>query len=72
MTDSNTEAFVTLLRDGGPYGADAISAIQKSAGLDDGPDWEEFFSALDKDSSPTPYIFRCVKCGKLGGYQDCD
>ena len=22
--------------------------------------------------SPTAYLFRCRKCGRLGGYQDCD
>ncbi len=53
-------------------GPDAINAIQDSTGLDDGPEWEGFFNALDKDGSPTAYIFRCRKCGALGGYQDCD
>jgi len=53
-------------------GSEAISAIRDSTGLDDGPDWEEFLSALDKEGSPTAYIFRCRKCGALGGYQDCD
>ena len=28
--------------------------------------------ALDKEGSPTAYMFRCRKCGQLGGYQDCD
>lgn len=51
-------------------GAQAIAAIQDSTGLDDGPEWEAFFSALDKDGSPTAYLFRCRQCGQLGGYQD--
>jgi uncharacterized protein CbrC (UPF0167 family) len=50
----------------------AIAAIQESAGLSDGPKWNEFFTALDKDGSPTAYVFRCSKCGRLGGYQDSD
>ena len=54
------------------YGPEAIAAIQESTGLSDGPEWDEFFAALDKDGSPTAYVFRCTKCGKLGGYQDCD
>ena len=54
------------------FGHAAINAIKESTGLDDGPDWEGFFNALDKDGSPTAYIFRCRKCGALGGYQDCD
>jgi uncharacterized protein CbrC (UPF0167 family) len=53
-------------------GPQAIAAIQNSTGLPDGSEWNEFFSALSKDGSPTAYIFRCVKCGALGGYEDYD
>ena len=53
-------------------GREAMTAIQNSTGLSDGPEWEEFFRALDKEGSPTAYVFRCTKCGALGGYQDCD
>ena len=28
-----------------------------------------FFAALDKDGSPTAYMFRCIHCGEL---KDCD
>jgi len=54
------------------FGPEAIAAIMESAGLDEGPEWQGFFAALDKDGSPTAYVFRCAKCGALGGYQDCD
>jgi len=54
------------------YGREAIIAIQQSIGLSDGKEWEKFFAALDKDGSPTAYLFRCVKCEALGGYHDCD
>jgi uncharacterized protein CbrC (UPF0167 family) len=53
-------------------GPQAIAAIQEDAGLSDGPDWDRVFAAFDRDGSPTAYIFRCTKCGQLGGYQDCD
>ncbi len=53
-------------------GPQAIAAIQESTGLEDGEQWDEFFAALDKDGSPTAYLFKCSKCGQLGGYQDCD
>jgi uncharacterized protein len=46
-------------------GPQAIAAIQESVGLD-GPEWNEFFAALNKDSSPTAYLFRCTQCGRLG------
>lgn len=53
-------------------GTQAIAAIQESAGLSDGSEWDEFFSALDKEGSPTAYVFRCGRCGQLGGYSDFD
>lgn len=54
------------------FGPQAVDAIRASAGLDDAAEWEHFFAALDKDGSPAAYVFRCIHCGKLGGYQDCD
>ena len=35
-------------------------------------DWEDYFESLDAKSSPTAYVFRCLHCGALGGYCDCD
>lgn len=54
------------------FGPQAITVIQDSAGLSNGPEWEEFFAVLDRQGSPTAYLFRCKNCGQLGGYQDCD
>jgi uncharacterized protein CbrC (UPF0167 family) len=53
-------------------GEDAIAAVRASAGIEDDDEWEEFFDSLDKDASPTAYLFKCPKCGKYGGYQDGD
>jgi uncharacterized protein len=53
-------------------GQQAITAIQHDAGLSDGPEWDRYFAKLNKDGSPTAYLFRCRSCGQLGGYQDCD
>ena len=53
-------------------GPDAVAAIRESTGLADGPEWKHLLANLDKEASPTAYIFRCSKCGKLGGYHDCD
>src|SRR5262249_33725880 len=53
-------------------GPRALAAIQDSAGLADGPQWDQFLAALGKDGSPRAYVFRGSKCGQLGGYQDCD
>ncbi|KAF1070723.1 MAG: hypothetical protein GAK45_00721 [Pseudomonas citronellolis] len=54
------------------FGDEALRAIQDSTGLDDGPQWRHFLSALDKHRSPTAYLFRCRHCGAIGGYQDSD
>jgi uncharacterized protein len=53
------------------FGAEAMSAIQDEAGLS-AEDWGSYFQLLEKESSPTAYIFRCRHCGSLGGYSDCD
>lgn len=53
-------------------GVPAITAIQESAGLVDGLEWERLFASLDREGSPTAYLFRCRACGRLGGYQDSD
>jgi uncharacterized protein CbrC (UPF0167 family) len=50
---------------------EAIPAIQDDAGLA-GEEWEKFFNSLNKEDGPTAYVFQCLHCGKLGGYQDCD
>jgi uncharacterized protein CbrC (UPF0167 family) len=49
----------------------AVQAIQDNCGLD-GTKWNDFFNALDKEGSPTAYLFRCRHCGDIGGYQDTD
>jgi uncharacterized protein len=51
---------------------DAVASIQRECGMADGSDWQNYFRALDKDGSPTAYIFQCLHCGKHLGYSDCD
>lgn len=49
----------------------AVPALMAEAGLDaDG--WREFATGLEAEGSPTAYVFRCRRCGQLGGYTDCD
>ena len=50
---------------------DAVPSVQEECGIV-GPDWQDYFRALDKDGSPTAYIFRCLHCGRYLGYSDCD
>jgi uncharacterized protein CbrC (UPF0167 family) len=52
-------------------GSQALAAIRENAGLSEGREWNKFLAALHKDRGPTAYLFRCRKCGRLGGYQDC-
>jgi uncharacterized protein CbrC (UPF0167 family) len=53
------------------FGVEVIRAIQRECGLD-GDDWAHYFGALDRDGSPTAYLFRCPTCDRVGGYSDCD
>ena len=50
---------------------DAIHALKQAHGLG-GEEWDEIFQAMDKDGSPTAYVFQCLRCGKYGAYYDCD
>jgi hypothetical protein len=55
------------LEDAGPK---AIAAVKQEAGLQN-EEWEHYFQALDRNTGPTAYLFRCRHCGALGGYSDC-
>ena len=50
----------------------AAPRIRAEAGLEDDEEWAEYLAALDAEGSPTAYIFRCRRCGQLGGYSDSD
>lgn len=51
-------------------GPEAIAAIREALGFLAEKERETFLTALHKDGSPTAYLFRCTRCGLLGGYQD--
>ena len=53
-------------------GPTAIAAIREDAGRMSDEEWDWFFRALHKDMGPTAYLFRCLKCSAIGGYQDTD
>jgi uncharacterized protein CbrC (UPF0167 family) len=53
------------------FGPEAVESIRDEAGLS-GTAWERYFNTLDKEGSPTAYVFRCLHCGAYGGYSDCD
>ncbi|HEX3799649.1 MAG TPA: CbrC family protein [Verrucomicrobiae bacterium] len=50
---------------------DAVASIQKDGGMTDGMEWQIYLSALNKEGSPTAYIFKCLHCGGHLGYSDC-
>ncbi|HET6251091.1 MAG TPA: CbrC family protein [Tepidisphaeraceae bacterium] len=52
-------------------GPEAIEAVRAGTGVNPGV-WEELFEAATRDGSPRAYLFKCPKCGKYGGYIDCD
>jgi uncharacterized protein len=49
----------------------ALANLQAESGFQ-GADWDDYFAALDRESPPTAYVFRCRHCGELGGYSDTD
>jgi len=53
------------------FGPPAIEVIQEETDIDD-DEWEDYLKALNRDGSPTAYLFRCLHCGSYGGYVDCD
>jgi len=52
-------------------GQAALEVVRSEAGYE-GSDWDEYLEVLDADGSPTAYLFRCLHCGKIGGYSDCE
>jgi uncharacterized protein CbrC (UPF0167 family) len=54
------------------FGSSAVEAIRDDTGLSDQDDWEKFFEKLDKNGSPSAYLFQCLHCEQYGGYTDCD
>ena len=50
---------------------DAIPALQASSDLNE-DEWDETFEGLERDGSPTAYVFRCLHCGNYGAYLDSD
>jgi hypothetical protein len=49
--------------------AGALGAIEQDSGLS-GQQWEDYRTRLHRDRGPTAYVFRCLHCGRLGGYSD--
>ncbi|HTQ29635.1 MAG TPA: CbrC family protein [Opitutaceae bacterium] len=49
----------------------AIPGLMEEAAMT-AEQWENYVQHMDKDGSPTAYIFRCLHCEKLLGYSDCD
>jgi len=54
----------------GPEFLDALRVYGAESAT--GPELEAQLIALSVDQSPTAYAFRCLHCGKLGGYFDFD
>lgn len=53
------------------FGENLRTYLINEAGLD-GDEGNAYADALHKDGSPTAYLFRCTKCGLIGGYSDCN
>jgi uncharacterized protein CbrC (UPF0167 family) len=61
------------------YGAQALDEFREATEIEEEDDEDEeesdgngLLHHLDKDGSPTGYLFKCLHCGKYGGYTDTD
>jgi uncharacterized protein CbrC (UPF0167 family) len=54
------------------YGPELAERLRIHSGFEDNEEWQEFLAGLDKEESPTAYVFRCLHCEAVGGYWDCD
>jgi len=52
-------------------GSKAVDAVREECGLED-EEWTDYLKALNRDNGPTAYVFRCLHCGNLKAYSDCD
>jgi uncharacterized protein CbrC (UPF0167 family) len=53
------------------YGSGLRSTLQREIQME-GDLWKKYFMKLNKNVSPTAYVFRCIHCGTYGGYSDCN
>jgi uncharacterized protein CbrC (UPF0167 family) len=53
------------------FGPDLEDALKRESGVSNSS-WPEYFAAMEAGGSPRAYVFRCLHCGELGGYSDCD
>lgn len=53
------------------YGESLITNLKAEAKMNS-DQWTHYRAALDKNGSPTAYVFRCTVCTEFGGYSDCD
>ena len=55
----------------GAEAGDLLVALAKDIAMDAGSDdFRAYVGTLDRDGSPTAFLFRCRHCGKLSGYSD--
>jgi len=52
------------------YGSELVEALRADVGGMSDQNWQAYYQALDKKHGPTAYVFRCLHCGKVGGYSD--
>ena len=69
---SDAAAFIGLAgrQEMDAFGLQLVEDLRLDSGLEAG-DWQIYYQALDKQRAPTAYLFRCLHCGRVGGYSDC-
>jgi uncharacterized protein CbrC (UPF0167 family) len=52
------------------YDPELVEALRAAMSAMGDETWQGYYQSLDKGGSPTAYVFRCLHCGKVGGYSD--
>ncbi len=52
------------------HGAVAKDHLRTDLGWEPGKLFDDYVQALDAEGQPTAYLFRCRRCGEVGGYSD--
>jgi uncharacterized protein CbrC (UPF0167 family)/uncharacterized membrane protein YhdT len=52
------------------YGPELVEALRADVSVMSDKTWRAYYQDLDKERGPTAYVFRCLHCGRVGGYSD--
>lgn len=52
------------------HGPGLLEHLRRDLGWECGDEFDAYVRSLSPDGQPTAYLFRCLRCGEVGGYSD--